>query len=231
MTRILLCGSEPVLAKGLETVLRAGGNFELLPACRSALELVESHASGNVPDVVLLDMTPDVTFALLSELRRSLNDTKIILWVKAVSRETALQSMALGLCGILRKQLPVELQVKCLQTVAAGGAWFEKELMDDALNSNHVLLTVREEELVRLLAHGLKNKEIADRLETSEEALNFDLLRLFSKTGVRDRFELALFGLQRLNGRIWGQGSRSQIAASPNGQCGLSPYPACQPEI
>src|SRR5271156_2454321 len=110
MTRILLCAGEPVLAKGLEHLLRQVEGFELLPACSGVTALMKSISKGAGPDLVLLDLTPEVTFAVLSELKRAAVGAKIVLWVKSASTELTLQAMGLGVRGILRKQLPPGLQ-------------------------------------------------------------------------------------------------------------------------
>jgi DNA-binding CsgD family transcriptional regulator len=88
--------------------------------------------------------------------------------------------------------------VKCLQKVQAGELWFEKALTDSFLCARRVALTQREGQLVSLLSQGLKNKEIATTLMISEGTVKVYLSRLFQKVGVKDRFELALFGLKNL---------------------------------
>jgi DNA-binding NarL/FixJ family response regulator len=198
MTRILLCVGEPILAKGLESVLRRAGDFELLPTCCGIPALMEQLSQGASPDLVLLDLTEDVTFAVMSELKKSAGSAKVILWAKSVSMELAFQALGLGVRGILRKQLPAEVQIKCLQKVRAGELWYEKALTDSFLTSRRVSLTHREGQLVSLLAQGMKNKEIAAALNISDGSVKVYLSRLFEKAGVKDRFELALFGLRNL---------------------------------
>ena len=88
--------------------------------------------------------------------------------------------------------------MKCLQKVQAGELWFEKALTDSFLCARRVALTQREGQLVSLLSQGLKNKEIATTLMISEGTVKVYLSRLFQKVGVKDRFELALFGLKNL---------------------------------
>ena len=67
MTRILLYSDEPILAKGLESVLRQAENFELLPICGTLPILMEQLTQG-APDLVLMDLTHEITFAVLSAL-------------------------------------------------------------------------------------------------------------------------------------------------------------------
>jgi len=197
VTRILLYSDEPILAKGLESVLRQVEDFELLPTCTSVAGVIDQVAHGG-PDLVLMDLTHEITFAVLSEMKHSMLTTKIVLWVNTISTELAFQAMGLGVRGILRKTLPTDLQVKCLQKVQAGELWFEKALTDSFLCARRVALTQREGQLVSLLSQGLKNKEIATTLMISEGTVKVYLSRLFQKVGVKDRFELALFGLKNL---------------------------------
>jgi two-component system nitrate/nitrite response regulator NarP len=197
MTRILLYSDEPILCKGLESVLRQVEGFELLPTCGALPSLLEQMAR-HAPDLVLMDLTSEVTFGVLSDMKHTLAHTRIVLWVNAISTELAFQAMGLGVRGILRKTLPTDLQVKCLQKVQAGELWFEKALTDSFLCARRVALTQREGQLVSLLSQGLKNKEIATTLMISEGTVKVYLSRLFQKVGVKDRFELALFGLKNL---------------------------------
>jgi two-component system nitrate/nitrite response regulator NarP len=198
MTRILLYSDEPILAKGLEAILRQVEGFDLLPTCNNIAGLL-AQAATDAPDILLLDLTPDITFGVISDIKRTMRSTSVVLWVNAISTELAFQAMGLGVRGILRKTLPTDLQVKCLEKVLAGELWFEKSLTDSFLCARRVALTQREGQLVSLLSQGLKNKEIASTLLISEGTVKVYLSRLFQKVGVKDRFELALFGLKNLS--------------------------------
>ena len=197
MPRVLLYSDQPILATGLQAVLQAAGGFDLVSTCSSVPALI-SRLSAEQTDIALLDLTPEITFGRLSELRRGVSGCKIVLWVNTISTELAFQAMGLGIRGILRKTLPTELQIKCLLKVHAGEMWFEKALTDSFLSARRIALTQREGQLVSLLSQGLKNKEIATALMISEGTVKVYLSRLFQKVGVKDRFELALFGLKNL---------------------------------
>jgi len=197
MIRVLLFSDEPILARGLTAVLSNTDQFELMSMCLGTAKLLEV-LTAEKPDILLLDLTSDVTFSVLSELKKAAVDTKVVLWVHAISTELALQAMGLGVRGILRKTLPPDLLIKCLQRVHEGEFWFEKALTDSFLSAKRVSLTKREGQLVSLLAQGLKNKEIATMLLISEGTVKVYLSRLFQKVGVKDRFELALYGLKNL---------------------------------
>jgi DNA-binding NarL/FixJ family response regulator len=197
MARVLLFTDEPVLAKGFTSVLSAVPGFESVSVCHSTAELAGIILTSK-PDVLLIDLTPDVTFGILTQLHRELPNCRIVLWVRAISTELAYQAMELGVRGVLRKTLPPELLVKCLSKVSEGELWFDKTLTASFLSAKMVSLTKRESQLVSLLSQGLKNKEIAATLEISEGTVKVYLSRLFQKVGVKDRFELALYGLRNL---------------------------------
>lgn len=150
------------------------------------------------PDILLVDLTAGITFGVLSGLHEVASHAKIVLWVHSISTELALQAMSLGVRGILRKTLPVDTLMRCLTRVNDGELWFEKALTDSIMSARRYSLTRREGQLVSLLSQGLKNKEIATALNISEGTVKVYLSRLFQKLGVKDRFELALYGLKNL---------------------------------
>jgi DNA-binding NarL/FixJ family response regulator len=203
MIRVLLYTNEPVLAEGLESILTAAEGFSIAGTC-STIEEVLIALENRQPDLLLMDLTPDVTFTALSDIKRATAHCKVVLWASGIATELAFQAMSLGVRGILRKTLGPDLILKCLGKVHQGELWFEKALTDSFLSAKRIALTKREGQLVALLAQGMKNKEIASMLLISEGTVKVYLSKLFQKVGVKDRFELALYGLKNLSA---GQGN------------------------
>jgi two-component system nitrate/nitrite response regulator NarL len=218
MSRVMLYTDEPVLALGFTSVLAPVAGFESVSVCYNASELVEKSLQAGSPHVLLIDLTPEITFGILTRLQRELPECRIVLWVRAISTELAYQAMELGVRGVLRKTLPAELLIKCLTKVAEGELWFDKTLTASFLSAKMVALTRRESQLVSLLSQGLKNKEIAATLSISEGTVKVYLSRLFQKVGVKDRFELALYGLRNLQ-NISGESGMMNLGppAEPDG--------------
>lgn len=196
MIRILLSTDEPALARGLVAILSPIARFEVVSICQNPLELAEEALAAGKPELLLMDVTPNVTLGLLSRLHRELSECRIVLWVRSISTALAHQAIQLGVRGILRKTLAEELVVKCLDKVAQGGVWLDSDLMESLLSVKMVALTRREAQLLTALAQGLSNKEIAATLSISEGTVKVYLSRLFQKVGAKDRFELALHGLR-----------------------------------
>ena len=112
----------------------------------------------------------------------------------------------------------------------AGELWFEKALTDSFLCARRVALTQREGQLVSLLSQGLKNKEIATTLMISEGTVKVYLSRLFQKVGVKDRFELALFGLKNLTTGQLPSTDKGARSAMPGLRSLVLERPADRPE-
>jgi two-component system, NarL family, nitrate/nitrite response regulator NarL len=197
MTRVSLYSDQPMLAKGLEAVFAATERLQL-DGCFFGLPELMARLESDVPDILLLDVTPEVNLGVLSDIKRVARESKIVLWVNVISTEMAFQAIGMGMRGILRKNLPIELQVSCLRQVQEGQLWFEKSLTDSFRAAKRVALSRREGQLITLLSHGLKNKEIGFKLQISEGTVKVYLSRLFEKLEVKDRFELALVGLKNV---------------------------------
>jgi two-component system nitrate/nitrite response regulator NarL len=217
MTNVLFYCVQPVLVTGLQTVLAPLNSLMLSGVCSTIPQLME-HVQTQPPDLLLIELTKDVTLEVLTKLRSAAANTPLILWTESITTEFALQAIGVGVRGILRKSLPVELHVKCLLKVASGELWVEKALSDKLLSTKRVVLSPRERQLVSLLVQGMKNKEIAHSLNISEGTVKVYFSRLFQKVGVRDRFELAVFAMDQLSvsqGTISGSISAARREQSP----------------
>jgi len=199
MTRIILYSPEPVLAKGLASLLASTTAFKLIAICEQTDNL-EPLIAIKKPDILLLDLTYGVSFQLIQDLRRNTPDCRVMLWVSRISTELAYQAIGLGVRGILQRSLPLNTILEALAKVHKGELWFDKALTESILEARKVALTRREGQLVTMLSQGLKNKEVAMMLCVSENTVKVYLSRLFQKVGVKDRFELALYGLRNVSG-------------------------------
>jgi two-component system, NarL family, nitrate/nitrite response regulator NarL len=214
MANVLLCSDEPILAEGLARILAGSQALNMISYC-PGIEGLQAQMELHQPDLLLVDLTAGITFSVLSGLHEVASHAKIVLWVHAISTELALQAMSLGVRGILRKTLPTETLLRCLTRVNEGELWFEKALTDSIMSARRYSLTRREGQLVSLLSQGLKNKEIATALTISEGTVKVYLSRLFQKLGVKDRFELALYGLKNLTPGSGALDSDSQGGRKP----------------
>ncbi len=195
LIRLLLYSDAPVLAAGLRSLLSGNEEFELASVCANLNELRAAAVRLN-PNIVLMDFTSELPAGVLGQIDGPLLRASVVLWVYEIPAEMALHAMSIGVRGILRSTLAPELILRCLSKVHQGELWFEKALVDEYMDARKAGLTGREVQLIRLLALGLKNKEIASTLSITEGTVKVYLSRLFQKLGVKDRFELALYGMK-----------------------------------
>ena len=197
MVRVIVYSDQPVLTRGLESLIAADPALELIACCSNLAALKDSLAKEN-PDLAVLDLTLEITPAALHELQDLAPESKLILWTDTIGGDFALQALTIGIRGVLRKALPLEAHLQCLHRVSSGELWFEKSLMDSFSAVRRVALSRRESQLVGMLTRGLKNKEISRELGLAEGTVKVYMSRLFQKAGAKDRFELALQGLHNL---------------------------------
>ena len=197
MSSIVVYTDQPILASGIKSLMAGDPLFTLAGCCMQVQALREFLCRTN-PDLALLDLTPEVTRTRLEDIHRLAPQTKLILWADGLSADFALQSITLGVRGVLRKTLSLNGYLQCLQRVDAGGLWFEKSLTDRLGAARRVSLSPRESQLVVLLSRGLKNKEISHELGITEGTVKVYLSHLFQKSGAKDRFDLAVHGIKNL---------------------------------
>ena len=196
--RVLIYSDQPILAMGLKNVIAADPALELAAYCSEISTLKEELANRNA-DLAVLDLTPEVTYAMLRVLRNLHPACKLILWTTSIGADFALQAVTVGVRGVLRKTLSLKAHRQCLHRVHGGGLWFEKRLTDSFTVARRVLLSPREGQLVTLLSRGLSNREIAIELGITEGTVKVYLSHLFHKAGAKDRYDLALQGLKNLS--------------------------------
>lgn len=228
MPKLLIHSDDSVLAAGAAHLIEATGDIHV--QCLSAEpDQLLNLVAATKPDLVLLDLCTDITVSLISDLRKACPSCKVILWARDVPPEFAYQAMEVGVRGILKRTLPSSELIRCLRKVASNDVWFDSTLTSGFFCNKVVKLTRRESQLVALLARGLKNKEIAYLLSLSEGTVKVYFSRLFEKLGVKDRFELALYGLRNLNSlgpvptRPGDTSDTAQIVASWQEEDGVAP--------
>lgn len=153
------------------------------------------------PGLVLVDsaLLPDPGW--LREWKVRVPHRCIVLWVDRIAPELAREALQCGVRGFLRKDSDAASYGECLDKVAAGQIWLEADLANALLTARTIRLSPRERQLIGLLTQGLRNKEIAGRMNITEGTAKAYLSRLFEKTGAGDRLELAVYAMKNLETR------------------------------
>jgi DNA-binding NarL/FixJ family response regulator len=125
---------------------------------------------------------------------------KVIVWGVSITEAEALRFLQAGARGILRKTTAPSNLLTCLRTVQGGKNWMEDSVFrEQPREERHSRseLTPRESQVMELVEHGLKNREIARELGIRPGTVKIHLKHIFEKTGVRGRYGLALTGLRQ----------------------------------
>jgi two-component system nitrate/nitrite response regulator NarL len=203
-TRLILADDQPIVLYGLERLLRLEPDFQLVARCADgfqALVAVRRHR----PDVLILDahLAGKSGLAVLRELHREGPPIKTVLIADALEDEEVLEAFRLGVRGMLLKEFALRMVVQCIRTVRAGDPWFERHASRRALEvllrreTDHRAakgqLTLREAELVRMVARGLRTQEMSQRLAISAGTVKTHLHRVYRKLHVANRVGLTLY--------------------------------------
>lgn len=197
MVSVLLVTDDSVLTCGLAHILEESSDLRLTGVCAAVAGATETIRQAKA-DVVMIDVNFTMSLSFIADIRKSSPESRICLWGRCLPDEIAYAAMTAGIRGILRRTLPAAEVLECLRRLAADQVWFEERLMAGFFCNRAVRLTRRESQLIAVLAQGMKNKEIAYTLSLSEGTVKVYLSRLFEKLGVKDRFELALYGLRHM---------------------------------
>ncbi len=212
--RLFICESQPVVVEGLAGILTGNPELELIGSSPNPVESIARIAELK-PDLVMVDQSSGLraVFTFLTDLKAASPGTRAVLWIVDLAEIECFRALQLGARGILRRSLPIPTMIECLLTVGRGNLWLENSISDQVVgflnrkSSNR--LTPREREIVRAVCRGMKNKEIAEHLHITPGTVKVHLMHIFEKTGVKDRFELAVQGPKLL-----GLESEESISAS-----------------
>ena len=131
-------------------------------------------------------------------------------------RDFVVEACRIGASGVFGRCEPLKLLPKCVRTVHAGQIWANAEQIEFVFRAfaeapvtrlvsadGAVLLSAREQQVVRFVAEGLNNREIAARLELSEHTVKNYIFHIFNKLGISSRVELVLYAVsQRLSSKL-----------------------------
>jgi DNA-binding NarL/FixJ family response regulator len=201
-TTVFACESQPIVIEGLHKVLDGCEDFHLAgsaPTLTDALTAVKETQ----PDVLLVDHSAGLKIVLqfISDVKSTWSRCQPILWVHDLAEIDSFRALQFGARGILKKTLPTQALLDCLRAVARGDIWIEGSAeppMAGLDRRSSPRLTPREREIVQQICSGLKNKEIAQTLSITAGTVKVHLMHIFEKTGVKDRFELAMHGRRLL---------------------------------
>ena len=204
MIRLYIIDDHPIVRQGLVAVLEDEADFQITGTAVSARQAVRSIAECR-PDVLLLDLEmPDENgMTVIPDLLHALPVLRILVFTAYETEDLVLSAVRAGAAGYLLKGAPAAEIAKAIRTVYAGETYLEARIAGRIVaqiagrTKIAARLTAREEQILKCVAEGLANKQIAHRLAISERTVKFHLTSVFQKLGTENRAQAVAVAAQR----------------------------------
>jgi DNA-binding NarL/FixJ family response regulator len=196
--RVLIADDHPLVREALNSLLERAPNIEVVAQVGKADEL-KTALTSTPCDVLLLDLKMDRW--VIEDISSLSSITRVVVFTGTDRMEDVVAAFRMGARGIVQKTAAVDTLIDAIEAVATGMVWIPSELQKKLNNQwqdqSGEQLTRRENEIVRYVAMGLRNSEVAQKLSIAEGTVKVHLNNVFQKLNIRDRVQLTLYALAR----------------------------------
>lgn len=199
--RITISDDHPLVLDGMEDLFRLEKDFELVARCANGAETLAA-VRRHKPDVVILDIRfpGEDGLAITRKLLAEKLPTRFILYTAEINEDQLMEALSMGIGGVVLKVMNPRLLVQCVRKVNAGEQWIERRaarlsleklLMREAgAREIASLITPREIGILKMVAQGLRNKQIGEKLFISEGTVKVHMHNIYQKLKVNSRVAL-----------------------------------------
>jgi DNA-binding NarL/FixJ family response regulator len=205
--RVILADSQAIYRVGMRKVFALEDDIRVVAQAETVDNLYVALQRFPTDVVVLEGSMINGTVDAIPQFVRRAPDAKLIVQVSGNDENNTVELYRRGVRGVVPRSISPELLVKCVRRIAAGETWIDNQSISwviDAYRSQATSLTnprsqprLSEKELaiIGCITRGMRNKEIAYQIGTTEQVIKNYLRKLYDKLGVSDRLELALYCL------------------------------------
>ena len=205
--RLILADDHRIILEGLEQLFRREKDFEVIGTATNGEDALAAVRTKK-PDVLVLDINMPKGNGLwvLKNVHTEKLKTRVVLLTASLDDDEVLEAMQSGVSGLVLKEAAAVNLVDTVRRVQRGERALEPMLVSRALDRLSQreeakkiveVLSKRETEIVKMVAAGLRNKEIALKLSIGEGTVKTHLHTIYEKLGVHGRVELAMYALER----------------------------------
>ena len=209
VVRVLVVDDQQLIRDGIASMLDIQDGIEVLGTAKNGQDALE-QASSLKPDIVLMDIHMPVMDGITAteKLRRQLPDSQVVMLTTFDDESYIIRSLQAGACGYLLKDIPVDDLAQAVKLAHTGVYQLAPEVAgklvgnlkvaDESKNqkSLEIDLTKRELEVLKLIASGATNREIAEQLFVSQGTVKNHVSSILNRLGLRDRMQAALFAIE-----------------------------------
>ena len=199
MIKVLIADNHPIIRMGVKHVLDSASGFQVVDAVSNTAELFE-RLDKVTPDVVMLEMDiPEINgIATLRKIKKEYPDIKVLMYSGQSEDVYALSTIRAGAFGYLSKASDIDYIISAVKKVSEGNMFITNELaqrlaFDEGTQKPRRFfrkLSTREVEVLKLLASGKRNKDVAQGLNLNEKTVSTYKARLMKKLNVDNMVDL-----------------------------------------
>jgi two-component system, NarL family, nitrate/nitrite response regulator NarL len=208
--RLIVADSEAIFRVGMGKIFALEKDLEVVAQTENLPQTL-SAVSSTSADVILFEagLSPNPAESISEVIRRAQPGTRVIIVAQRTGEEETVDYLRRGVHGILTRSISPDLLVRCVRKVAAGETWLDNQGVNWVIEayrtqSEHgvtpkqqLRLSEKEMMIIGGVTQGLKNKDIALEVGTTEQVVKNYLRKIYDKLGVSDRLELALYSMHR----------------------------------
>ena len=197
--RILTVDDHPLLRDGIAALVSGERDMQVVAESSNGREAIQKFRAHR-PDITLMDLQmPEMNgLDAIVAIRGEFPDARIIVLTTYAGDVQALRALQAGASAYLLKNLVHKELIETIRAVHAGKKTMSAEVSYDlAAHATDEALTKSEIDVLRLIAAGNANKQIADQLSVSEETVKSRVKNILSKLGANDRTHAAMIGIKR----------------------------------
>lgn len=205
--RVILADSQAIYRVGMRKVFALEDDIRVVAQAETLTNLYAALQRYPTDVVVLEGQLITSAADAISELIRRAPEAKLIVQVTETDESNTVELYRRGVRGVVPRSITPDLLIKCVRKIAAGETWIDNQSISwviDAYRSHasnvtnprvQPKLSKKELAIISCITRGMRNKEIAYQIGTTEQVIKNYLRKVYDKLGVSDRLELALYCL------------------------------------
>jgi DNA-binding NarL/FixJ family response regulator len=205
--RVIVADTQAIFRAGLRKIFAVEDDIRVVGQAETLAQTLASAKRFSGEVLIFESALAENPAEAVTELLRQCSTMRLVVLTPAANQEQTLELFRRGAHGIVSREVEPELLLDCIRKVAKGEPWLDNRGIQWVLEAyrthgarplparSKVQLTPKESLIVACVTQGMKNKEIAVRVGTTEQVVKNYLRKVYDKLGVADRLELALYCL------------------------------------